>query len=143
MRSRRRNSFEVAMRMGMRAWTGNGQHGIKFAGVIQSNPATVKIYLIFSSLCLLITGKSTAKPSFACASLAQIPAAEPRRNIYRAKTRDVEVFRVNPENIQTALSTRYQAYWRGSGYRFKHLYLHNLFTRSCSHDTAPIVELKL
>src|SRR5258707_6003333 len=109
MRSGRKNSLEVAMRMGVRAWTGKGQHGIKFAGVIQSNPAKVNIYLIFRSLCLLIIGKSTAKPSFACASLVQIPAAEPRRNIYRAKTRDVEVFRVNPENIQTALATRYQA----------------------------------
>src|SRR6266481_3856606 len=100
VRSGWRNSLEVAMRMRMRAWTSNGEHGIIFAGVIQSNPATVKIYLIFSKSMLAYHRKVHGETILCLCKSCKFQSAEPRRNIYCAKTRDIEVLGVDSTNKQ-------------------------------------------
>src|SRR6266478_3650044 len=73
-----------------------------------------------------------------CIVSCKFQSAEPRRNIYRAKTRDVEVFRVDSTNIEPFWQQEIKHTVAKPGYRIKHTYLHNLFPHSRSHNTAPI-----
>jgi len=90
-------------------------------GVIHSKPPLrFKIYLIFRSPMLAYHRKVHCETSLCpcCNSVQFLPPSRRSEYLSRPKTRMLKYPSQSTRKYTDALVTRYQAYWRGSGYRF-------------------------